>query len=130
MPSPDDLKTLSDDDLDMLAEAVARELQRRKNKRARSAIKKAKELLAFAGYDVQLIPLEDASSIGVREKGAAKPKMSVPPGSYRNPDKPSETYTAPSRGRLPKWLREALESGMDLSAYRTDREKADETEDA
>lgn len=128
MPSPNDLKILSDEDLDMLAEAVARELQRRKNKRTRLAIKKAKELLAFAGYDVQLIPLEDASGAG--EEVTARPKMSVPPGAYRNPDNPAETYTAPSRGRLPRWLREALEAGMDISAYRTDREEADDKEDA
>jgi len=127
---PQDLKSLDDEALDELADAVARELSRRKNKRARQAIKKAKELLAFAGYDVQLIPLEDASA-GAREKGAAKPKMSVPPGSYRNPDNPAETYTAPSRGRLPKWLREALEAGMDMSAYRIDAdEEEDEAEEA
>lgn len=125
---PQDLKSLDDEALDELADAVARELSRRKNKRARQAVKKARELLAFAGYEADLRPLSD-SPVAAKPVKEAKPKLPpIPAGVYRDPESGAE-WQPGNRGRQPRWIREALEAGLDLSAYRVDDEAEPEPDE-
>lgn len=43
--------------------------------------------------------------------GSAKPRRTVPP-KYANPADPSQTWTG--RGRKPRWVQDALDSGKSL----------------
>jgi len=59
-----EVRALDDDELDALADMVAKELSRRKNRKRKDAVKQARELLALAGYALpdQLITLEEAAA--------------------------------------------------------------------
>ena len=59
-----EVRALDDDALDALADMVAKELSRRKNRKRKDAVKQARELLALAGYALpdQLITLEEAAA--------------------------------------------------------------------
>lgn len=103
--------------IDSLTEAELRDLLRSAEKllservaqRAKATLKEARRMAAEVGFE--------ATFTKVGKPAAATPgKAFAPRGparqKYRNPENPSETWAG--RGRPPKWVQAALESGQSL----------------
>ena len=76
---------------------------------------KAKEM----GYTLDDLVGPDAKPAGISDKSRAG---SVPgPAKYRSKDDPSLTWSG--RGRPPRWIKEAQESGIDLETLSVDTEE-------
>lgn len=87
----------------IVAEAEAALAAQLRNQR-RSVIAKMRELAASVGIDFEII---ETSSSKARRSSPAAPK-------YRNPANPEQTWSG--RGKRPKWIREAIDSGADMAA--------------
>jgi len=87
----------------LIAEAEAALTTQLRNQR-RSTIAKMRELAASVGIDFEII-----------EKPSPKAHRSSPAApKYRNPANPEQTWSG--RGKRPKWIREAIDSGADIAA--------------
>ena len=85
-------------------------------KRARKTLKEVKRIAAEVGYEVIFTKPGRGNGRRKAKAGETKPAASsrekVAP-KYRNPDKPSETWTG--RGRQPRWVQAALAEGRSLA---------------
>lgn len=121
----DEIRALDDEQFDELCELVEGEVKRRKNRRMRIAMKRARELAALSGFDVQLVPL---GSVEQPARGMKPPKLDIPPGLYRDPESGAE-WRKGTRGKIPAWIKEPFVSGMDISALRVEEEAEDADEE-
>lgn len=86
----------------LIAEAEAAIAAQLRDQR-RSAIAKMRELAASVGIEFEII-----------EKPFPRARRSSPVvPKYRNPANPEQTWSG--RGKRPKWLTEAIDSGADMS---------------
>jgi DNA-binding protein H-NS len=98
-----------------LSSEELRELQKKieQQLKARAQTERAAAIEEIYGIAHRLgMTLNDLIGKGVSVK-PAKAKVAV---QYRNPSDPSQEWTG--RGRQPKWVKEALESGKTLDALR------------
>ncbi|MDT8406386.1 MAG: H-NS histone family protein [Methylococcales bacterium] len=103
-----DLKNLSESELhNFISEAnqALREIQKTKRKEVTEEIQK---LAASINCRAQLISLD-------QENNAAPQRRSKVPIKYRNPDNPQQTWKG--RGQKPRWLREKLDQGHDITEF-------------
>jgi DNA-binding protein H-NS len=96
-----DLESLSLKELKQLKKDVESAIANFKDREQRQALA---EIEAFA-REKGLTPAELAQLLGKRTRKPAKPK-------YANPDDPEQTWSG--RGRRPRWVQDALESGKKL----------------
>ena len=102
-----DLSNMSSADLRNLQEQLKRELKKRESQ----DLAKAREQIQAIAQSVG-VPLKDlvGGGAGTRAKtGAVAPR-------YRNPADASQQWTG--RGRQPKWVKEWLEAGKDISGLK------------
>lgn len=100
MYNPEDLSVMSTDELNQVEADILREKDSRRKARInaiREEVRKAAEELGMS--------IEEILGDVYIPKPKVKPK-------YHNPHNPSETWTG--RGKTPRWVRDALESGMSM----------------
>ena len=110
-----DLAGMDEGELQDLIQRAGKALDRMVAKRARRTLKEAKRIAAEVGYEVTFSKPgrgDRRRKKAVETKPAASSREKVAP-KYRNPDKPSETWTG--RGRQPRWVQAALAEGRSLS---------------
>ena len=112
------LESMSETELRELLRNAEQALHQRVAQRARSTLKEIRRMAAEVGFEVTFAKAGKApggkAAIG-SSRGPAVQK-------YRNPDNPSETWAG--RGRPPKWVQAALESGQSLEDLAIARESA------
>ena len=103
------IEGLTETELRDLLRSAERLLSERVAQRAKATLKEARRMAAEVGFEATF------SKIGKPAPGAPG-KAFAPRGparqKYRNPENPSETWAG--RGRPPKWVQAALESGQTL----------------
>ena len=100
------LDHLSLNELEVLGEKVAQEIEKRRSQVRKEGLEKIKAIAAEYGFT----PDEIKSLIGSKStanRGKVAPK-------YRDPNNSENTWTG--RGRKPKWVGELLAAGGDLQA--------------
>lgn len=102
-----DLSNMSSADLRKLQEQVTRELKRRESQ----DLAEARERILAIAQSVGM-PVKDLIGGGAGSRGKTG---SVAP-RYRNPADSSQQWTG--RGRQPKWVKEWLEAGKDISGLK------------
>ena len=100
-----DLESLPDEELEQLIEKAQAVLAQRLHSR----IEELRLLARRAGFEVSVSRIGETGERG-RSRAAAAPGRKPVEAKYRNPDKPSETWSG--RGREPKWLAEKLAAGQ------------------
>jgi len=101
-----DLESLPDEELEELIEKAQAVLA----KRVQSRIEELRLLARRAGFEVSVSRIGEPQGDGRRARRvAAAPGKKPVAAKYRNPDKPSETWSG--RGREPKWLAEKIAGG-------------------
>jgi DNA-binding protein H-NS len=105
-----DLSKMSSADLRNLQEQVKRELKQRESQ---DLAKAREEILAIA-QSVGL-PLKELIGSGGAGAGARRKTGAVAP-RYRNPADTTQQWTG--RGRQPKWVKEWLDAGKDISGLK------------
>lgn len=98
-----ELNTLSLEELKKLKRDVEKAITSFEERRLLDARKKLEDYAKEIGVDLDEV---------VALKKAAK---NVNPPKYRNPAEPTQTWTG--RGRKPKWIIEALDSGKALKSF-------------
>jgi DNA-binding protein H-NS len=108
-----DLNTLSAKELDaLIAQAKQRKTTLRKRKPIASIRKRITEFATAEGYTIaELFGGKSAAGTPRASKKAARKgrKLGKVPPKYRNPAKPTETWTG--RGKQPRWMAELVKKG-------------------
>ena len=108
--SQTNIESLTESELRDLLRTAEKLLSARVAERARATLKEARRMAAEVGFDATFTKSAKSAP------GAATAKVTTPRGparqKYRNPENPSETWAG--RGRPPKWVQAALESGQAL----------------
>lgn len=114
-----DLKSMSMQELKTLQKKIDREMTGRDKRQRKEAFAAVKEKAKELGYSLDDLVGPDAKPAGISDKPRAG---SVPgPAKYRSKDDPSLTWSG--RGRPPRWIKEAQESGIDLETLSVDTEE-------
>ena len=100
-----DLESLPDEELEQLIEQAQAVL----SVRLQTRIEQLRSLARRAGFEVSVSRIGETGERGRSRAAAAPPGRKPVEAKYRNPDKPSETWSG--RGREPKWLAEKIASG-------------------
>lgn len=106
-----DLRSMSRKQLEKLRADVDRALARLDAAEKKKAIEAAEKAAKAFGYSLSELTGKPASGAGGKATKPRKARGKVAP-KYRNPADPSQTWTG--RGRRPRWVVEALESGKKL----------------
>ena len=96
------LEEFSIPELEELGERVAKQIEIKREKLKRLAFEEIEQLAEKHG-----LTLEEVIRAGKKPRRRQPPKQ-----KYRNPDKPSETWSG--RGKKPAWVEKALEQGKSL----------------
>lgn len=103
------LKTLSDTQLQEVIENAHRALRDRQMSRRKEVFAEIKRLAASVGVSVEIIE-------GEKQKSSGKaPRAGKVAAKYRNPSNPSQTWTG--RGMKPVWLRDLINSGHRIEEF-------------
>ena len=107
--SSTDLEGLTETELRELLRSAERLLSERVAQRAKATLKEARRMAAEVGFEATFTKLGKAA-----DGATGKPASPRGPAArkYRNPENPNETWAG--RGRPPKWVQAALESGQAL----------------
>ena len=105
----EDLKGMSRRELEKLKADVEKAIIRAEKDDLRQAREAAERAAAEHGFS-----LAELAATGGGRRRAGRP-ANVHPPKYRNPQNPEQTWSG--RGRKPQWVKEAEESGADLSAF-------------
>lgn len=101
-----DLNNLSLPELQQLQKDIVIAIERRKKMDREAALQAAQKAAAEMGFNLsELLGGEAGKKVDGRKGIIVKPK-------YRNPANPNETWTG--RGREPKWVGAALNSGKTM----------------
>jgi DNA-binding protein H-NS len=111
------IENMTESDLRELIRQAQQSLDRRIAERARATLKEAKRMAAEVGFAATFTKIGKPI---VMEKPFAPRGKAVQ--KYQNPDNPEETWAG--RGRPPKWVQAALESGQSLEDLAIARESA------
>ena len=101
----ENFEKLSEIELRSVIKDAEKALKGREDKKRKETIAKIKELAASAGIGVEI-------KEGAKKSGRRGMKVPV---KYINPENSEQTWTG--RGITPRWLRELLDSGRDLSEF-------------
>ena len=96
-----DLNSMSLEDLKQLSRDVEKAIKTHKERQRQAALAEVEALAREKGFSLT----ELARMVGKKSKSAVPPK-------YVNPENPMQTWSG--RGRRPKWLDGALQSGKSL----------------
>ena len=104
-----DIEGMTETELRDLLRSAERLLGERVAQRAKATLKEARRMAAEVGFEATFTKVGKAA-------GGTTSKAFAPRGpaarKYRNPENPNETWAG--RGRPPKWVQAALESGQAL----------------
>ena len=96
------LEEFSIPELEELGEQVAKEIASKREARTRELLEETEKLAEKEG-----LTLKEVIRAGQKPRKRQPPKQ-----KYRNPAKPSETWSG--RGKKPAWVEKALEQGKSL----------------
>jgi len=101
----ENFEKLSEGELRSVIKDAEKALKGREDKKRKDVMVQIKELAASIGVTVEI-------KEGAKKSGRRGAKVAV---KYRNPDNSAETWTG--RGITPRWLKELLDNGRDLSEF-------------
>ena len=118
-----DLESLSSKELEsLISKAKKRKTALQKRKPAATVRRKLAAMAKAEGYTVAELFGSTGAADGARGTRAARKgsatrgrKLGKVPPKYRNPAKPSETWTG--RGKQPRWLAAETASGRNLTEF-------------
>jgi DNA-binding protein H-NS len=115
---PQDLDSMSDEELQALRERVNGML----DERVRNRFAEYQRIARDAGYEVTLTKIgEEGRRRRGRMSGRDDRRSEIAP-KYRNPENPSETWSG--RGREPKWLQHQIAAGKSKEDFLIDRQES------
>ncbi|TCO75563.1 nucleoid protein H-NS [Plasticicumulans lactativorans] len=106
-----DVSALSLDELQALVEAARREITHKEQTKLFDVRNQIESLASSVGRSVEELMNLDAR----RKRAAAKPAATERVVKYRNTTDASQTWSG--RGKRPRWLQEALDSGAKLENF-------------
>lgn len=106
-----DLRSMNRKQLEKLRADVDKALARLDAAEKKKAIEAAEKAAKAYGFSLSELTGQAASGVAGKVTKPRKARGKVAP-KYRNPSEPSQTWTG--RGRRPRWVVEALESGKTL----------------
>ena len=106
-----DVESLPDEELEQLIEKAQAVLV----KRVQNRIEELRLLARRAGFEVSVSRIGETGERGRSRAAAAPPGRKPVEAKYRNPDKPSETWSG--RGREPKWLSGTIAAGASRERF-------------
>ncbi len=101
---------------ELITQAKRRKTQLAKRKPAAGVKRQVLSLVKKSGYTLEeLFGKPGKAPRAAKAKGAAKKSGGKVPPKYRNPDKPSDTWTG--RGKHPRWMAELLKKGRKVEDF-------------